>query len=203
MTANPRHLSKTTEHYTPPEIVEAARACMGGIDLDPFSCSKANETVRAARFYSLANGEDGFDLPWDGRVFCNPPGGRGRGRSSAKAAWFKMAGERGLRCAVFVCFDLGLLQATQNKTPVGLPIPLDFPICYPSARLSYRTNELPAPSPDFPNRKATKKQIEDFARTGTCIGESPPHPSCIVGVGVHAPHFALHFERFGKVVIPR
>lgn len=178
-----QHSSKSAEHYTPPEIVEAARTCMGGIDLDPFSCSKANEVVKATRFYSLASGEDGFALPWFGRIFCNPPGGKTANESNQKRAWFRLmrmvdGGPGAGFSAIFVCFDLGLLQTSQSKTPPGLRLPLDFPICYPAKRIAY-TREDGTP------------------------GKSPPHPSCIVGVWVDSAIFRAMFYRIGKVVIPR
>lgn len=176
--ANPRHSSKTTEHYTPPEIVEAARVCMGGIDLDPFSCSRANEIVRASRFYSLGAGEDGFALPWEGRLFVNPPGGKTGNESNQKRAWFKLMREPAIARAIFVCFDLSLLQTSQVNTPSGLVTPLEFSICYPKRRIAYLRED------------------------GT-PGKSPPHPSCIVGVGTWPKHFKRCFEAIGKVVIPR
>ena len=40
--------SGSSEAYTPPFILEAAREALGGsIDLDPFSCATANQEVRA------------------------------------------------------------------------------------------------------------------------------------------------------------
>jgi hypothetical protein len=60
------------EFYSPPDVVEAARALFGGaIDLDPASCKVANEKVMAGRFYSAR--DDGLSRPWFGRVWINPP----------------------------------------------------------------------------------------------------------------------------------
>jgi hypothetical protein len=183
-----RHSSATVEHYTPSYIVEAARTTLGGFDLDPFSCAKANETVRAEAFFSLDGGEDGFTWAWNGRVFCNPPGGRGDGNeSNQKRAWFKLMAEHKAHhvdAAIFVCFSLELLQTTQVK-PAG-KLPLHFPTCYPSRRVAYTRED------------GTK-------------GKSPPHASCLILVPDQLDHakavatigrFREAFEPIGAVVIP-
>lgn len=71
--ANHHRIKGTGENewYTPPEYVEAAREMMGGIDLDPASSEMAQQTVRAADFYTVD--DDGLTKAWDGRVWCNPP----------------------------------------------------------------------------------------------------------------------------------
>ncbi len=177
------HSSESAEHYTPIEIVAPARLVLGGIDLDPFSCELANATVGAVDYYTAE--EDGFACPWWGRVFCNPPGGK-RGNESLQAlAWARLVSEieRGaVSSAIFVCFNLGILQVAQRY---GVT-PLDFPMCYPRSRVAYLAKHVDGNG-------------EAFARPGA----SPPHPSAIVGVNVNPVAFRAAFEApLGKVVIP-
>jgi ParB family chromosome partitioning protein len=65
---------KSNEWYTPSVYIEAARAVMGSIELDPASCEVANRTVKATRYYSKE--DDGLSKEWYGHVWLNPPYGR-------------------------------------------------------------------------------------------------------------------------------
>lgn len=59
------------EWYTPAEHIELARSVLGKIDLDPASSSMAQETVKAASYFTEA--DDGLKQKWKGNVWLNPP----------------------------------------------------------------------------------------------------------------------------------
>lgn len=112
------------ESYTPPQIITPAREALGGdIDLDPASCSFANDVVRARYYFDEQdNGlrrlwfDEGRTVhekePYSCTVFLNPPGGtldretlqpmprdpktgkqRNGGVSSVAVWWFKLLRE--------------------------------------------------------------------------------------------------------------
>src|SRR5262249_44464856 len=59
------------EWYTPPQFIEAARAVLGTIDLDPASSIAANSVVQAKRFFTKA--DNGLAREWHGHIWINPP----------------------------------------------------------------------------------------------------------------------------------
>ena len=186
MAANVQHSSESNEQFTPDLILAPTRLTIGAIDLDPASCALANKRVLARVFYTEK--EDGLTRSWGsvgGRVFLNPPGGKDGNESRAAMWWDKLARswmDSDVDAAIFVAFNLGMLQVTQGRTVDGKPVPsvLDFPICYPSARLEYLQPRLPGPTRKNPDRKPTPHQIAEFEATGMCTWPAPPHPSAIV-----------------------
>lgn len=73
MTTTPhvKHNSGNNEWYTPASIIELARNTMGSIDVDPSSCDVAQQTVKAATYWTKET--NGLDKSWYGNVWMNPP----------------------------------------------------------------------------------------------------------------------------------
>lgn len=63
--------SKENDWYTPPEYIEATRAVLGEIDLDPATSDFAQQTVKAKQYYTKE--DNSLDKPWQGKVWMNPP----------------------------------------------------------------------------------------------------------------------------------
>jgi hypothetical protein len=116
--------SGNVEIYTPGFIIEAARATMGGIDLDPASSERANETVKADAFFSSG----ALEKQWAGRVWMNHPFSR-----SYNAAWITklvQSYESGpVDEACCICF-----ASTSEKWFRPL---LGYPQCFLSPRTNY------------------------------------------------------------------
>lgn len=77
--------TESNDYYTPGQYIEAARCVLGTIDLDPASCAQANETVKAARYFTID--DDGLSQDWSGRVWLNPPYGRNENGKSNQHIW--------------------------------------------------------------------------------------------------------------------
>lgn len=61
-------VSTTDVWLTPPSLINA----LGEFDLDP--CCPSNLPWKTAKtFYSIENDQDGLSLPWNGRIWLNPP----------------------------------------------------------------------------------------------------------------------------------
>ena len=133
----PMFSSNTGDWYTPPEIVEAVRELFDGrIDLDP--CSNSHEAPNVPALVHFTREDDGLSRPWSGRVYLNPPYGKGIGpwiekvreeyeagrvtaavvlvKAATDTRWFRVLSERYPRCEV-----AGRLKFSGCKAPAPFP----------------------------------------------------------------------------------
>jgi len=118
--------SGNTEWYTPPEIIEAARNCLKIIELDPFSCYKADRVVKS--LYYLTKQQDGFDERWGScKVWCNHPFSRENNKRIAA----KAISEHKNNDAEIVMITFAATSESWFK-----PL-LDYPQCFLYGRTNY------------------------------------------------------------------
>lgn len=116
--------SGNQEWYTPSEIIEAARNTLGFITLDPFSCAKSNETVKASMYYTKE--DDGFSKPWKGSCWVNHPFSRENNKRIAQKA-----------ITEYITNGVEIVMITFAATSEGWFKPL---LAYPQCFLHGRTN---------------------------------------------------------------
>lgn len=163
--------SESNEWYTPLEYVESARKLMGGIDLDPASCEVANRVVRAKKYYTEK--DDGLAKLWKGRIWLNPPYGRGDRNESNQEIWsgklIEQHRSKSVREAVL------LVNAVTDRAWFQ---PLwGYPLCFVEKRISFYTE--------------------------TGVGAQPTHGSAFVYFGSKAKAFVNLYSEFGRCVVPR
>lgn len=169
--------SASNEWYTPSIYIEAARAVMGGIDLDPASCEEANQTVKATTFYSKE--ENGLSKPLYGRVWCNPPyGTSGKGKSN-QGIWTRR---------ILADYEQGHIEqaiiltnaATDTRWFHALFV---HPICFTEGRINYFS----------PIHKTDTACSRPERGTNT-------HGSAFTYLGPHTARFIETFRQFGTIV---
>lgn len=163
-------MMKTNEWYTPAKYIEAARAVLGEIDLDPASCAFANRIVGAKQFYTKE--ENGLLQPWYGRVWLNPPYGRTiQGLASNLEIFTRRLIEQ---------YHLGnvseaILLIPANTATSWFDVLWQFPICFPKRRIRFvQENGQPSDGVSF----------------GTCF----------VYFGLNETKFIEVFSKFGRIV---
>jgi hypothetical protein len=116
----------SVEHYSPPEIIEAARRVFGGtIDLDPASCAEANRIVQATTYYTKE--DDGLSKPWFGHAWMNQPYD-GTSRWNDKLARDFAAGR--VRAAVSLLNSFTFSSGSHRLVR-------DYLVCLPEQRLRF------------------------------------------------------------------
>lgn len=165
---NVMHSSESNEWYTPKRYADLAHAVMGGIDLDPASCKAANQNIQASRIFDIDDG--GFDRKWSGRVWLNPPYGRGDDGSN-QAAWSqKLIAE--YKSGNVSEAMLLVNAATGNKWFADL---WEFPICFVDHRIRFVSPQGQNSQPTHSNvivylGENTRRFIEVFSEIGVVAG---------------------------------
>jgi hypothetical protein len=126
------------EWYTPASYVNAAREVMGGIDLDPASCTAANELVQATHFYTKE--DNGLLQPWYGRVWLNPPYGRAKGGSVSFQSEFV---RKLLREWSTQTIQQAVLLCTADPDEKWFQPLWNFPLCFAYPQIWFHRPGLP------------------------------------------------------------
>jgi ParB family transcriptional regulator, chromosome partitioning protein len=126
-----QHLSQSTAWFTPAVHIEAARAVLGHIELDPASCALANETVQATRYNTEE--EDGLQRDWISRaLWMNPPYGKVNGKSNQEIWSAKLLSEYRAGHVQAAIMLLNAATDCQWFKPLWV-----FPLCFTDHRIHF------------------------------------------------------------------
>lgn len=171
---------KSNEWYTPSRYVEAARKVMGGIDLDPASCTEANQTVKAKKYYSIE--DDGLCKNWQGTIWLNPPYGKNIYLPNEKRSNIAKWVEKLLKEYQSGNVIQAILLVTLETHAKWFPPLWQYPICFSDHNVRFY---LPYGS----NKTWRPGRMTDSHMYGTCF----------VYLGPNEQSFIEHFSQFGRI----
>ena len=158
--------SETNEWYTPQYIIDRVESTLGGIELDPASCQKAQQTVQADRYFGRGGEvEDGLSVDWRAdTLFTNPPYGRDENFRSNVTKWSEYLFDQWVAGHVNSAI---LLTFAHPSRQWFYPF-WNFPVCFLYKRIK-------------------------FERSDGSTGNSPPHCNAITYL---PPKGTEDFDRF-------
>jgi ParB family chromosome partitioning protein len=169
------HTMSTNEWYTRPQYIEAARAVMGSIELDPASCAAANQIVKAERYYTKE--QNGILQPWRARsLWLNPPYGRSAKMQGHHLSTIKLFVDKCLETYQRGDVEQAIILATTEVNAKWFYPLWQYPICIPDHRVNFIVPE-----------QQKNKYSQMF---GTCF----------VYLGQNETKFNEVFSRFGHIV---
>ena len=151
--------SASDEWYTTPDIIDAAIACMGRIDLDPCSNSHESPNVPASRHYTKE--DDGLSLPWFGNVYVNPPYG------TAIPLWVDKIISEYQSGNIERCV---LLLPARTDTQWFRKM-AEYPKCFMFGRIKFNGHENSAPFPSMLVGIGFEQCVDVFDRAVSHLGD--------------------------------
>jgi len=123
--------SNSIEWYKPENYIEAVRAVLGEIDLDPASNPEANRWIGAKTIYT--DEQNGLTKPWAGRVFMNPPYGKTDNNDSLAGAFCQKAIAQYEAGCIDACIILvNSLHSQTWQAPL-----YDYSVCFVNHRIQF------------------------------------------------------------------
>lgn len=165
--------SESNEWYTPREYTDAAKAVMGGIDLDPASHDNADTFINAGVYFT--SDDDGLSQDWFGCVWLNPPYGKDAKGESVTSKWIdKLLAEYEADRVEQSIFLVNILQSRSQS--------VQWFISYMEATFCI-----------------TDHYIRFWASNQLGIGKRAPTNSLFVYAGTEPDRFAEEFSQFGLI----
>lgn len=164
------HTTGKISWHTPEWLWRAAYDVMGGIDLDPCSNSRENPAVPATHLYTID--DDGLKQEWRGRMYLNPPWGRGIEKWVQKAVWSYQNG-------LVTQAVLALPASTETRWFEQL---WGYPICFAQGRCYFLDGETgtvppkggPTPVAYVYMGQYNRRFVERFQAFGAVVRRTVP-----------------------------